>query len=72
MANNDMEVIIYKISSHLYESIKLWHKTCLNDIACRYKLFDTLEVNGNVLITICQDIKVCLYFEEAFNLNYSG
>lgn len=53
MANNDMEVIIYKISSHSYESIKLWHKTCLNDIAWRYKLFDTLEVNGNVLITIC-------------------
>lgn len=41
MANNDMEVIIYKISSHLYESIKLWHKNCLDDIAWRYKLFDT-------------------------------
>ena len=41
MANNDIEVIIYKISSHLYESIKTWHKTCLDDIACRYKLFDT-------------------------------
>ena len=39
MANNDIEVIIYKISSHLYESIKLWHKTCLDDIAWRYKLW---------------------------------
>ena len=26
MANNDMEEIIHKISSHLYESIKLWQK----------------------------------------------
>lgn len=30
MANNDMEEIIHKISSHLYESIKLWQKKCTN------------------------------------------
>ena len=30
MPNNDMEVIIYKISSYLYESIKLWQKKCTN------------------------------------------
>ena len=40
MANNDMEVIIYKILSYLYESIKSGHKTCLEDIAWNCKLFD--------------------------------
>lgn len=37
MANNDMEIIIYKILRYLYESIKSGHNTCLEDIAwsCR-------------------------------------
>ena len=37
MANNDMEIIIYKISHYLYESIKSGNNTCLKDIAwsCR-------------------------------------
>lgn len=29
-ADCDMEEIIHKISSHLYESIKLWQKKCTN------------------------------------------
>lgn len=40
MAKDDMEVIIYKILSYLYSSLKAGHKTSLEEVAWRCKLFD--------------------------------
>ena len=40
MAKDDMEVIIYKILSYLYSSLKAGHKTSLGEVAWRCKLFD--------------------------------
>lgn len=40
MAQNDMEVIMYKILKYLYESLKVGHKTALKEIAWQCELFD--------------------------------
>ncbi len=38
MAQNDMEVIMYKILKYLYESLKAGHKTAFKEIAWQCEL----------------------------------
>lgn len=40
MSKDDMEVIMYKVLKYLYESLKAGHKTCLEEVAWKCKLFD--------------------------------
>lgn len=53
MANNDMEVIEYKILKYLYECLKSGHRAVLEEIAWRCKLF---EITREYWLVIMQDL----------------
>ena len=53
MANNDMEVIEYKILKYLYECLKSGHRAVLEEIAWHCKLF---EITREYWLVIMQDL----------------